>query len=108
MRRIPKTSPKHDEARSVIKNTSLDEYFMRSQTTEWLFAVADQGDEGKCEGALPKSFRAKVPGWIRMKNLLYDRLRKECVEKSGEDAEYKCFSEPFPRLLKKTPPLGRS
>ena len=66
----PKHVSKHDEARSVIRNTSLDEYYTRSQTIEWLFAVADQVDEGRCEGALHKSFRAKVPGWIRMKNLL--------------------------------------
>ena len=74
----PKDVSKHDEARAVIRNTSLDEYYMRSQTTEWLFAVADQVDEGKRKGALPKSFRAKVPGWTRTKNLLYDRLRKKC------------------------------
>ena len=101
LRKILKNVSKHDETRSVIRNTSLDEYYTRSQTTEWLFAVADQVDEGKCEGALPKSFRAKVPGWIRMKNLLYDRLRKKCIEESGEDEEYKCFSELSPRLLKK-------
>ena len=99
----PKDVSKHDEARSVIRNTTLNEYYSRNHTTEWFFAVADQVDEGKCKDVLPKSFRAKVPGWIRMKNLLYDRLRKECIEESGEDAEYKCFSELFPRLLKKTP-----
>ena len=58
----PKDVSKHDEARSVIRNTSLDKYYSRNHTTEWLFAVANQVDEGKCEGALPKSFRAKVPG----------------------------------------------
>ena len=68
---------KHNESRSVIRNTSLDEYYSRNQTTECLFAVADQVDEGRCEGALLKSFRAKVSGWIHTKNLLYDRLRNE-------------------------------
>ena len=92
----PKDVSKHDETRSVIRNTSLDEYYTRSQTTEWLFAVADQVDDGKCEGALPKRYRAN------MKNLLYDRLRKKCIEESEEDAEYKCFFELSPRLLKKT------
>ena len=92
----PNNVSKHDEARSVIRNTSLDQYYSRNQATECLFAVANQVDEGRCEGALPKSFRAKVPGWIRMKNLLYDRLRKKCIEESGEDAEYKCFSELSP------------
>ena len=81
---------------------SLDEYYTRSQTTEWLFAVVGQVDDGKCEDALPKSFRAKVSGWMRMKNLLYDRLKKKCIEESREDAEYKCFLELVPRLLKKT------
>ena len=38
-----------------------------------------------------------------MKNLLYDRLRKKCIEESGEDAGYKCFSELFSRLPKKIP-----
>ena len=85
----PNNVSKHNEARSIIRNTTLGEYYSRDQSTEHLFAVADRIDEGRSEGVLLKSFRTKVSGWMRMKNLLYDRLRKKCIEESGEDVGYK-------------------
>ena len=95
---------KHNEARSIIRNTTLGEYYSRDQSTERLFAVAERVEEEESEDVLSKSFITKASGWIRMKNLLYDRLRKKCIEESGEDAPgYKCFSELFSRLPRMSP-----
>ena len=99
----PNSVSEHNEARSIIRNTTLGEYYSRDRSTERLFVVAKRVDEGESEDVLSKIFITKVSGGIHMKNLLYDRLRKKCIEESGEDAGYKCFSELFSRLSRTSP-----
>ena len=43
----PNSVSKHNEARSIIRNTTLGEYYSRDQSTECLFAVAERVDEGE-------------------------------------------------------------